>query len=223
MSRPSVVVFDVNETLSDLTPLAERFVELGAPAALAKLWFASVLRDGFALCVAGSAASFAEIGGEVLRSLLPSAGVRGDLDEAVAYVLDGFSALEVHSDVVPAVRALHAAGLRLVTLSNGATSVAESLLGRAGVRDLFDQVLSVEEAGVWKPAPAAYGLAGERCGVPARDMVLVAVHPWDVDGAARAGLQTAWVDRDGRPYPAYATRPTHTVGTLEELAAALTA
>lgn len=46
---PAVVVFDVNETLSDMTPMAQRFTDVGAPADLATLWFATVLRDGFAL------------------------------------------------------------------------------------------------------------------------------------------------------------------------------
>jgi 2-haloacid dehalogenase len=53
-------------------------------------------------------------------------------------------------------------------------------------------------------------------------MVLVAVHPWDIDGAARAGMRTAWLDRDGRPYPSYASGPTHRVRSLEELAGILT-
>lgn len=38
-------------------------------------------------------------------------------------------------------------------------------------------------------------------------MVLVAVHPWDIHGAARAGLRTAWINRDARPCPAYFRRP----------------
>ena len=47
--RPSVIVFDVNETLSDLSALGARFIEVGAAGSAARLWFASVLRDGFAL------------------------------------------------------------------------------------------------------------------------------------------------------------------------------
>ncbi len=47
--RPSVIVFDVNETLSDMAPLARRFADVGAPELLAQVWFASLLRDGFAL------------------------------------------------------------------------------------------------------------------------------------------------------------------------------
>ena len=221
MSAPSVVAFDVNETLSDLTPMGQRFEEVGAPRALARLWFASVLRDGFALTAAGSNAPFAEVAAELLRSMLPAAGASGDLEQAVAHILDGFSRLDVHPDVVPGVRALRRAGLRLVTLSNGSASVAEALLGGAGVRGDFEHLLSVEEPGVWKPAAGAYHFAAGRCEVSAHEMLLVAVHPWDIDGAARAGLQTAWVNREEVHYPRHMTDPTHTVGSLTELAAVL--
>ena len=51
--RPSVIVFDVNETLSDMAPLAGRFAEVGAPELLARTWFAALLRDGFALAASG--------------------------------------------------------------------------------------------------------------------------------------------------------------------------
>jgi hypothetical protein len=40
---PSVIVFDVNETLSDMSPMAGRFADIGAPEHLAKLWFATLL------------------------------------------------------------------------------------------------------------------------------------------------------------------------------------
>jgi len=54
---------------------------------------------------------------------------------------------------------------------------------------------------VWKPAAAAYDYAVAECGVEALDAMLVAVHPWDIDGASRAGLATAWLDRNWRPLP----------------------
>lgn len=218
MPGPTVVVFDVNETLSDLRPLAQRFADVGVEASLASLWFASVLRDGFAATAAGTTHRFADLGAELLRDLLPRAGATGDLERSVEHVLEGFGALDTHPDVVPGMRALHSSGLRLVTLSNGATSVAESLLGRAGVRDRFEALLSVEDAGVWKPAAEAYRFAARHCGTRCDEMVMVAVHPWDVDGAARAGMQTVWLDRDGRHYPSYNLPPTHRVGSLEELA-----
>jgi 2-haloacid dehalogenase len=215
---PRVVVLDVNETLSDLTPLGARFSDVGAPEDLARLWFASVLRDGFALAAAGAAEPFARIGGGLLQTLLAGQPLNRDLDEAVDHVLWGFADLPVHRDVPAGLSRLRAAGLRVVTLSNGSADVADRLLTRAGVRDELEALLSVEDAGVWKPAPAAYAYAARRCGVEPRDLMLVAVHPWDVDGAARAGLRTAWVDRGGSRYPDYLTAPELTVTGLDDLA-----
>jgi 2-haloacid dehalogenase len=219
--RPSVVVLDVNETLSDLTPMASRFTDVGAPEHLAKLWFAGVLRDGFALAAAGSSCSFAQIGSGLLRTMLPGQPLRQPLDDAVEHVMSGFTELPVHPDVPNGLRRLRAAGLRVVTLSNGSAGVAEALLSGAGVRDQLEALLSVEDAGVWKPARGAYEYAARRCGVSPHEMLLVAVHPWDLDGAARAGLRTAWVNRSAGTYPDYLTPPDLTVTGLDELAAQL--
>jgi 2-haloacid dehalogenase len=221
MTRPAVVVFDVNETLSDMSPMGQRFADLGAPPHLARLWFAQVLRDGFALTCAGATETFATLGREALRQVLERVPLDRDLDDATEHVMAGFTSLDPHPDVAPGVRALREAGLRLVTLSNGAASVAHGLLERAGLRTDFEALLSVEDAGVWKPAPGAYRYAARACGTQPHDLLLVAVHPWDIDGAARAGLATAWISRSGGSYPGCFTPPDATVASLTELAAQL--
>ncbi len=218
---PSVIVFDVNETLSDMAPLAQRFTDVGAPPALAKLWFATLLRDGFALAAAGDKGRFAEIGAEALRGLLRGVPLdRGD-DRAVEHVMQGMSQLSVHPDVVDGVRALRAAGYRLVTLTNGAAAVADRLFAAAGIRAEFEHLLSVDDAAAWKPVPAAYTYAAQVCGVAPRDLLLVAVHPWDIHGASRAGLGTAWLNRSTSAYPGYFTAPDIVANTLTDLANAL--
>ncbi len=215
--RPSVIVFDVNETLSDLSPLGARFLEVGASASAAPLWFASVLRDGFALTAAGDNPPFAGVARELLLSHLSEAQLNRSVEEAAEHVMAGFAALELHADVTSGIELLHETGYRMVTLSNGAASVADRLLTAAHVRDRFERLLSVEDAGAWKPSPLPYAYAAAQCGVAPTDMVLVAVHPWDVDGAARAGLQTVWVNRSGGPFPAMFREPTHVVAGIDEL------
>jgi 2-haloacid dehalogenase len=216
---PSVIVFDVNETLSDMASMGTRFEDVGAPAAMAQVWFAGLLRDGFALSTAGASAPFADIAAERLRVTFHGLGLDLDLDAAVGHVTDGFGALPVHPDVPDGVRALAQRGIRLVTLSNGSTSVAQGLFERAGISQYFERLLSVEDAGIWKPAAASYAYALEQCGVPAWDAMLVAVHPWDIDGAGRAGLATAWVNRSGGTYPAYFRGADLEVSSLTDLAA----
>jgi 2-haloacid dehalogenase len=200
---PCVLVFDVNETLTDMSPLAGRLEEVGLPGHLLPAWFAGVLRDGVALTLAGGRATFADVARDVLLPLL--AGVRTaapDPEAAVEHVLGALPELPVHPDVPQGVRALCTAGHRLVTLTNGAADTTRAVLERAGLADCFETHLDIQGAGGrWKPAPAAYAHALDAVGVPAEAATLVSVHPWDIDGAARAGLATAWVRRTPVPYP----------------------
>jgi 2-haloacid dehalogenase len=213
------VLFDVNGTLSDLSPLRARLAEVGASGDLLPAWLAGVLRDGFALAASGGFAEFADLAADGLRAVLRAEGrVRGDVDAAVAHVLDGFAALPVHPDVPDGVRALHASGLRLATLTNGSTSVTRPLLEGAGVRDCFEELLDVREPQVWKPAPSAYRWALGRLGLRPGEVLLAAAHPWDVDGARRAGLHGAWLRRGAADYPTSLTPPSLTAEDVRDLA-----
>lgn len=218
LTRPELLIFDVNETLSDMAPMGQRFEDVGAPVHLAKIWFAGLLRDCFALTAVGVNESFASLAAEALRVVLDGQPLGCGIEDAVGHVMHGFASLPVHADVPEGIRVLGDTGIRLATLSNGSASVAEALFDRAGIRGHFEALLSVEDAGLWKPAAGAYAYALERCGVDPMDAMLVAVHPWDIDGAARAGLATAWVNRARGHYPDYFSAPDLQVGSLTELA-----
>lgn len=214
-----MLVFDVNETLIDMGPLRSRFEEIGAGGDLMPLWFAGILRDGFGLAAAGGYADFAGLARDSLCGLLAGAPDRpADLEAAADHVLSGFLELEVHPDVPAGVRALRAAGYRLVTMTNGSAAIADAALVRAGVRDCFAGLWDVAEPRRWKPHPDAYRYVVERVDVPASEAMLVAVHPWDVDGAQRAGLAGAWVRRGATTYPKSLTEPSLAAEDLTELA-----
>ena len=219
----STLVLDVNETLSDMSPLGEVLERHGVPRALAGTWFASVLRDGFALSLHREAPPFAELGRQVLRRLLTGHRPTSDPEEVVEELLATVQRLEVHPDVPPGLRALAEDGHRLVTFTNGAAAGARGLLDRAGVSDVVEAYLSVEELPVWKPHPDAYAHAARALGPTPAELVMVAVHPWDLDGASRAGWRTAHVDRSGAPWPEVFRRPDHVAGSFSGLAAALQA
>ncbi|WP_432533859.1 haloacid dehalogenase type II [Kineococcus arenarius] len=227
-TRPRAVVFDVNETLSDTTALRRRLDGLGAPAgAVHSRFLPSVLRDGFARTFAGEPVPFRQVAEDVLRADLGARGVREHLDRAVdaavEFALGAFGEFTVHPDVPAGVRRLHGAGLDLVAFTNGSAHECESLLERAGLREDFSHVLSVEETGPWKPHPDAYAHVLRVCDLAAGEALFTAVHPWDLDGAARAGFATAWLDRDGRPYPSASPAPSLVATGVDALAEAVLA
>lgn len=217
--RPRVMIFDVNETLSDMSAMVQRFTAVGAPAHLAATWFASLLRDGFALTVTGANPAFAELAAEALRTSLSHQV--GDIDAAVADIMSGFANLPLHPDVVEGIRSLRGLDIRLVTLSNGSTAVAQGLFNRNDIADCFDRLLSADKAPLWKPAESAYSFALRACACEASQAMLAAVHPWDIHGAYKAGLATAWINRTDARYPAYFTAPDLEVTSLVDLAAQL--
>ena len=128
-----------------MASMGERFGEVGAPPELARLWFATLLRDGFALAAAGDAARFGEIRTGVLAALLRAAGV-ADPEATAARLASAVADLPLHPDVVEGIRALRGAGYRLVTLSNGSAQVAVQLFGAAGIPAEFERLLTVEDA-----------------------------------------------------------------------------
>lgn len=205
LTRPDLIVFDVNETLSDMAPLGDAFAQEGVPAGLARTWFAGILRDGFAVTAAGGNVAFSAIAQDSLHQLLGEHGV-SEPGDPVERIIGTVKSLDVHPDVGPGVEALrHVA--ELATLSNGAAQVAETLLERAGIRGYFSELLSVEDAPAWKPDRAAYEYAAERCRREPDRILLVAVHPWDIHGAHQMGLRTAWINRTEAEYPGYFSPP----------------
>lgn len=216
--RPNVIVFDVNETLSDTTALAQSFEDVGAPGHLAATWFGQILRDGFALTSTGDNVSFATIAASLLDATLGSAELTRPVEDAKKTLLGSFARLPLHPDVAPGLTDLATAGFRLITLSNGAFAVAGSLFKATDLSGLWERLLSVDDAPVWKPGAASYRWAAERCNVQPSEMMLVAVHPWDIHGAARAGLRTAWVNRSDEAYPSYFARAELEVSSVTDLA-----
>lgn len=220
-ATPSIIVFDVNETLSDMGPLADAFTRAGVAGSLARLWFTEVLRDGFALTSAGDNPAFADLATDSLNRLLIQTSGPGDYQEQVASIMGVFKDLSLHPDATPGIEALSRI-TQLVTLSNGATSVADDLLSRGGVREKFARLLSVQDAPRWKPAREAYDYASRETGQTVGRLLLVAVHPWDIHGASAAGLHTAWINRTGASYPSYFHAPDIEAENLVALADKLT-
>ncbi|MEZ0494535.1 HAD family hydrolase [Kineococcus sp. TBRC 1896] len=220
LPRPSAVVLDVNETLSDLGALDARLAAVGAGPRTAARFLPAVLRDGFARTLRQDPLPFAEVAADVLRTeLAGAADLDRPLEDAVAHVLGAFDEVVLHPDVAPGLRRLREQGVVTVALTNGGLAACEGLLERGGVREDVVHVLSVETVGPWKPHAAAYGHALDVCSVPAGEVLFVAVHPWDLDGAAGTGMATAFLDRAGTgAYPRHAAPPTLTARGLDDLA-----
>lgn len=194
--RPSVILFDVNETLLDLQPLEECIDAVLLENGASRLWFTTMLQYSLVLTVSGQYQAFADVGAATLRMMARNREVV--LSEADAkQALKPMLTLPPHPDVRDALQRLKQSGFRLASLTNSSSAGCKAQLEYAGLTDLFNRQLSVESVGKFKPHADVYRWAAAEMGVAPSECMLVAAHAWDVAGAAWAGMKTAFIERAG--------------------------
>ncbi|MDZ4267021.1 MAG: haloacid dehalogenase type II [Mycobacterium sp.] len=190
------LVFDVFGTLLDWrTGIADTFRECGVPGdpeILADAWRA---RYRPILTEVNEHrrpwADFDELHRATLDDLLAEQGLPLD-DDVRDRLVAGWHRLPAWPDVRAGLDELRHTHITS-TLSNGHVALLVDLTRHADLR--FDCVLSAELSRAYKPARAAYLTAANLLGVDPGELMLVAAHPWDLDGARAAGLRTAFVAR----------------------------
>lgn len=192
-----VLIFDINETCLDLSPLKRGLQQLlGGSSDLVDLWFRYLLHYSVVQSVAGPWHSFGEIGLSVLQLVAESKGIPIDQDQART-TLSLLRKSPPHADVIPALQRLGNAGYRLVALTNSGRETLDAQLAFSTLNQYFDRAYSVEEVGKYKPAKEVYHWALSQENILPHQGCMVAAHAWDVAGAKWAGLQTLFLKRPG--------------------------
>ena len=220
MDRPQALIFDVNETLLDLTDLLTVLsTALGGGERLAE-WFFRLLHGSVVANATDSFRSFETIGVEALRAVAIRQGRELSEDQA-GELIAGFRSLPAHPDVPTGLDRLGAAGFRLVALSNGSSVGIPAQLTNAGIVDRFEQIVSVEEVARFKPDPAPYENALRRIELEPQETLMVAAHDWDIIGARAVGIPGAFITRPGVVWTVPHPPPELTPPDIGELATAL--
>ena len=160
---------------------------------------------------------YREIGRISLSYTLERAGVPHTQDEVRGLVAE-IERLQPFPDVVAALTRLQRK-YRLVILSNGDPDMLDAIQPRLGVE--FDRVISVAEAGSFKPHAATYRKAAEIMAARPGEILFVANHAFDCVGAKAFGMRAAFVDRRKRPFGDWPYQPDLVVADFRVLADAL--
>lgn len=217
-----VVVFDAYGTLFDVTAAARvaaaepAFAQLAAVwPRLAADWRRKQLEYSWLRTIMGLHADFARVTAQALDWALAAQGL--DDPALRARLLALYDRLETYPEVPGMLAALGQAGLPAAILSNGAPAMLAAAVGHTGIGGHLAAVLSVEEAGMFKPAPQVYALVGARFGVTPAQVLFVSSNGWDVAGAAAFGFRTVWVNRAADPVDRLPHGPAHELPDLTRI------
>lgn len=190
----STLVFDVNETLLDITTLEPLFDRLFGDPAVLREWFAQLILYSQTMTLSGLYTRFGKLAGGTLK-MIGSIHDVDITDDDISELAERIGTMPAHEDAVPALTLLRDAGFRLVTLTNSASAASPTPLERAGLGGFFEHSFSVESVGKFKPAPETYHLVADALKAETSELCLVACHLWDTIGAQAAGWHGALVTR----------------------------
>jgi 2-haloacid dehalogenase len=122
-------------------------------------------------------------------------------------LLNAYLTLKPWPDAVPALKKLKAAGVRIITIANFSSTMLHANADNAGITNLFDELLSTEVNGTFKPDPRAYELGMKALHLRKDEIVFAAFGGWDACGAKRFGYTTVWVNRFNLPMEKLGTTP----------------
>lgn len=192
-------VFDAYGTLFDFNAAARRCRDaLGEKAdALSAAWRTRQLQYTWLRSLMGRHADFWTVTGEALDVTMEELGVA---DRALrARLMDCYRRLDAYPEVPALLAALKRARMPAAILSNGAPDMLADAVAAAGIGSDLDAVLSVEDAGVFKPHASIYALVTARFGIRPNEVCFLSSNAWDAHGAAVFGFTSLWVNRAGAP------------------------
>jgi 2-haloacid dehalogenase len=215
LPRIKIVVFDAYGTLFDvhsavsrhapsIGPQAQAFSDMWRLKQLEYTWVRSLMgdyRDFWVLTEQALDYCFAKFPG-VDPALKPN-------------LLAAYRTLSAYPEVPAVLGRLRAGGMRTAILSNGSPQMLADAVASAGIGAALDSVISVEQANIFKTAPATYELVLSTFLIQRDEVLFVSSNRWDVAGAASFGFTPVWVNRAGNPTEYDDFPPVATVSDLD--------
>ena len=218
--RPAAFVFDAYGTLFDVQSVATTAEALcrGRGAELSQLWRVKQLEYTWLQSLMATKAlpreDFAAVTAHALDYASAALTIALRASER-AQLLAAYLTLAPYPDTREALLAL-APRPRWI-LSNGTLEMLEPLVRAAELNALFDGIISVDAADIYKPAPQVYALASERLQLLPADIGFVSSNCWDAIGARAFGFTTFWINRTGAPVDRHGPAPDFVIGSLAQL------
>ena len=106
---------------------------------------------------------------------------------------------------------------KLAILSNGTPSLLNKLVNSNSLENIFDDIFSVEDVGIYKPDSKVYDIPINKYKIQKNEVVFLSANTWDVSGAGNYGYQSIWVNRSNNIFDKLDFTPKHEVSNLSEL------
>ena len=212
----SVYFFDAYGTLFDVHAAVRRHAETVGPQAdaLSALWRAKQLEYSWVHALSGRYTDFRTLTAQALDFAFHS--VPDANHDAYDALLDAYMTLDAYPEVADVLARLKERGTTGI-LSNGSPDMLHAAVDHAGLTDLLDHILSVEDVRTFKTRPETYTMMTKAAGCEPSDIRFHSSNRWDIAGATWFGCRCTWVNRTGQPGEYEDGAPERVVRDLKEV------
>jgi 2-haloacid dehalogenase len=132
-------------------------------------------------------------------------------------LLELYKKLNSYPELVMCLKHLKEKNVKTCILSNGSPSLLDELTVHAKVKELFDDLISIEDVGIYKPHPKVYELVTKKYNCKPEEVCFLSSNTWDIVGGGTFGYQSIWVDRFGKTFDKLGYQPKFKIKDLSEL------
>ena len=132
-------------------------------------------------------------------------------------LLNLYKVLSPFQEVPETLKTLKEKKFKLAILSNGTPSLLNELVKSNNLDNLFDDLFSIEQVGIYKPSSKVYDLPIEKYKIKKNEVAFLSANTWDVSGGGNYGYQSIWVNRNNNIFDNLDYKPNHEIKDLSEL------
>ena len=177
-------------------------------------WFINTLKEGFASSTPEKFLSFSKIAKEELKKLII---YKKKNPQILKFLFDGFKNLKANHDIKDSFKILKKHNIKIATLTNGPKKNSINLLKKNKLIELVNYQFSIEDIKIWKPNPEPYLFVSDQLNYNPNQIIMVAAHGWDINGAKNVGMKTGYIKSYEKRLNSYYEKADYTADSCKKL------
>ena len=216
MENVKAIIFDAYGTLFDVNSAAEKCKDkIGDKwEPFANFWRTTQLEYTWLRSLMGRHKDFWQVTEDSLDKSMKAFNIDSSMKNEL---LNLYKILSPYKEVPETLKALKEKKFKLAILSNGTPSLLNELVKSNNLNNLFDDIFSIEEVGVYKPDSKVYDIPVKKYKIKKDEIAFLSANTWDVSGGGNYGYQAIWVNRNNNIFDNLDYKPTNEIKSLKEL------
>ena len=216
MKNVKAIIFDAYGTLFDVNSAAEKCKDkIGDKwEPFANFWRTTQLEYTWLRSLMGRHKDFWQVTGDSLDKSMKAFNIDSSMKNEL---LNLYKILSPYKEVSETLKALKEKKFKLAILSNGTPSLLNELVKSNNLNNLFDDLFSIEEVGIYKPDSKVYDLPINQYQIQKNEVVFLSANTWDVSGGGNYGYNSIWVNRNNNIFDNLDYQPELEIKNLKDL------